>query len=510
VIFPRTLTGIAPAFVAFGFALSACAFDVGEEPILDETLGVAPPDSTSVCWRDLRQTISGFGASSAWTAPDLPDELADELFSVDRIGLSLVRLRIAPNGVTGEVATALKAQERGARVWAAPWSPPGTWKTNGTDNYGGALLPERYPDWAERLATFVRSVEDEGVELLALSVQNEPDFVAEWETCEWAPNELATFVANHLVPALNREGVRPRLLAPETGNWGSVARYGEVLLAHRAAAPAIGIVATHGYGRIAPYAYVSPAAHGKELWMTEWSDSTAGGPDAGMGSGLVVARAIHDNLTVAEVNAWHYWWLLERTDTAPARGGLLSNDELTRRAYVTGQWSRFVRPGSRRIRMSSSDPQPGVRTSAFLRDGSELVLVAINENTTSVTQSFDFQGAEVGELAAYVTNDELALEEQPSIPGGPFATAELSARSVTTFTAPVTIDTQALSTEACARPQRVITHAESTDTGCSCRQANGSRGSVTWLALSVLVGALGLRRRLLFGRCGDPDALRRS
>jgi MYXO-CTERM domain-containing protein len=110
-----------------------------------------------------------------------------------------------------------------------------------------------------------------------------------------------------------------------------------------------------------------------------------------------------------------------------------------------------------------------------------------------VTQSFDFQGAEVGELASTVTNDELALEEQPTIPGGPFATVELSARSVTTFTAPVSIDTQAPTTEACARPQRVITHAESTDSGCSCRHA-GSHRSGAGLALSALLAALALRR----------------
>jgi len=254
-------------------------------------------------------------------------------------------------------------------------------------------------------------------------------------------------------------------------------------------------VATHGYGRTEPYAYVSPAAHGKELWMTEWSDSTEDGrPDAGMTSGFVVAHAIHDNLTVAEVNAWHYWWLVERSDTAPGKGGLLSNDEITRRAYVTGQWSRFVRPGSRRIRMSSGDPQSGVRTSAFLTDQSQLALVVINENSTPVTQSFDFQGAEVGELVPYVTNDEVTIEEQPSIPGGPFVSAELSPRSVTTFTAPVTIDTGALPTEACARPERVITHAESTASGCSCRQAGRSSESDAWLALSALFGALSLRR----------------
>src|SRR5262249_52109989 len=136
------------------------------------------------------QHISGFGASSAWTLPSL-GELADPFYSKDTgLGLSLLRIRIAPDGTSGEIAAALEAQARGAAVWAAPWSPPGEWKTSGTDRNGGSLLPEHYQDWADRLATFVQNAEAAGVHLIALSAQNEPDWVATWETCEWTPKDL--------------------------------------------------------------------------------------------------------------------------------------------------------------------------------------------------------------------------------------------------------------------------------------------------------------------------------
>ena len=74
------------------------------------------------------QVIDGFGASSAWTAPDMGDAGADLTFSTDPAvggaGLSLLRVRIAPDGTCGEIATAQEAIARGATVWATPWSPP--------------------------------------------------------------------------------------------------------------------------------------------------------------------------------------------------------------------------------------------------------------------------------------------------------------------------------------------------------------------------------------------------
>ncbi|HYQ17425.1 MAG TPA: glycoside hydrolase, partial [Polyangiaceae bacterium] len=214
------------------------------------------------------QRITGFGASSAWTGGNISDAQADQFFSPDTgIGLSMLRVHIAPDGTTIEVPTARKAVARGVAVWAAPWSPPGDWKTSGTETDGGSLLPERYQDWADRLVAFVGSMKKAGVPLVALSAQNEPNWAAEWETCVYTPEDLVTFVGSYLGPALDQASPSTKLISPETIDWGTLSQFADPLLADPDASAALDVVAVHHYGG-SPYAYDAP---GKELWETEVS-----------------------------------------------------------------------------------------------------------------------------------------------------------------------------------------------------------------------------------------------
>ena len=479
--------------------LAGCALPVEGSPVSRERGAVeaADPSTSIVCWNQPRQSITGFGASSAWYAPNIPDELADQLFNLDGLGLSLLRLRIAPDGTSSEVATARKAAARGASVWAAPWSPPGEWKTNGSDRDGGSLLPEHYQAWADRLALFVRTLEEGGVTLDALSAQNEPDYTASWETCRWTPEELARFVADYLAPALAREGVAPRLIAPESANWNSISRYASALLGDPAAAAVLDIVATHSYESTA-FAFRAPASAGKELWMTEWSDDETGFGDTGMASALVVARTMHQHLTVAEVNAWHYWWLVD----APAEQGpdtnaaLVREGAITRRGYVMGQYSRFVRPGSTRLRVVAQAPAPGVSLTAFLdSSGSELALVAVNESSEPSALAVGLEGASVGDLVPWVTSETAALEERDVVLGGESVRYELEPRSVTTLVGPFTPgSTEETTTDSACEP--FVPATETSDaTGCACRQAGPAQGGVLSVFGAAALALLAARRR---------------
>ncbi len=401
--------------------------------------GAGEPETARVDLGVTHQRISGFGASTAWTAPNLSDELSDELFSAELgIGLSLVRLRIEPDGDSAEVETAKKAVARGARVWASPWTPPGTWKTNQSDVNGGSLLPEHYDDWADRLAAFAETMEQRGLPLAILSAQNEPNWTASWETCVWTPSEFLSFIRDHLGPALAARGLSTPVLAPETIDWGSVQEYADVLLGDPDARALLGAVATHGYGG-APFPYRTPAEHDKEFWVTELDDGSEG-VDRSMTSGLRVAGLIHEHLTVAGVSAWHYWWIAPRGDLpVTTNAALLDQEGLTRRAHVLGNWSKFVRPGFYRVE-ATVQPQRGVRVTAF-RDAEsrKLVIVASNHLFSEKEQTFAVAGGDVSELARYVTSDDAGLAEaEPlALAGGAF-TATLPALSVTTFVGDVT------------------------------------------------------------------------
>lgn len=424
---PRQVQGRA-AGLLLAFVLAGCS-------------GAEETERVVVGWANVQQPIAGFGASSAWTAPTLGGNLASRLFSAeDGIGLSLLRLRIAPDGSVGETGTARQALARGVQLWASPWTPPGEWKDNGSDTNGGSLLPEHYEAWAQRLASAVGSLAEQDIPLIALSAQNEPDYVAEWETCLWTPEDLTDFIAERLAPALAEQAPDTTVLAPESAGWGRLREYTDSILANPKAREAVGIVATHGYNNV-PFDYPELAEQGLQLWQTEVSDSDNPGGDAGMDSGLWVARRMHQDLTVGNVSAWHYWWLLPRIDAEAGEdtnAALVYEGELTRRAYVMGQFSRFVRPGFVRLATSTAVPQAGVLVTAFRSaEADRLVVVATNTGRTAVTQRFALDEVRFGEISPWVTSDELALEAMPAIPGGDGFEYALLPRSVTTFVAPV-------------------------------------------------------------------------
>src|SRR5699024_1909965 len=89
--------------------------------------------------------------------------------------------------------------------------------------------------------------------------------------------------------------------------------------------------------------------------MTEWCEMV-GGRDSGMDSALVLARTVHSDLTIANAAAWQYWIAVSRYDY---RDGLLYTDYVgpgdeeslheTQRLWALGNYSRFLRPGARRI-----------------------------------------------------------------------------------------------------------------------------------------------------------------
>jgi len=206
---------LAALFMAAG-GVAGC-FDSGDRP---DYMPPQPPGPAEVDLTLSYQRIDGFGASSAWTANNLSDTLADQFFSPDvGIGLSLLRVQIKPEGMTFELPTAQKAVARGAKVWGAPWSPPGEWKDNGSTTNGGKLLPEHRQDWANRLASFASSMAAQGVPLVAISAQNEPNYTATWDTCRYTPAQMVTFIRDFLGPALAAAGQNVPVMAPETQGW---------------------------------------------------------------------------------------------------------------------------------------------------------------------------------------------------------------------------------------------------------------------------------------------------
>jgi glucuronoarabinoxylan endo-1,4-beta-xylanase len=375
----------------------------------------------------VQQKISGFGSSTAWGST-MSDADADLLFSTTSgAGLSLHRIRIAPGGTTTETTIAQKAQARGATVWATPWTPPATDKSS-NNIVGGTLTKGQ--DFASTLASFVTTMKASGVNIFAVSAQNEPDAKVTYESCSYTGASMASFIATYMGPALAGTGVK--IIAPETQNWCDFKAYADAVLGNATAASFTSIIATHEYG-CTPFAYPAAQSAGKEFWETEVYDQTTAASDTGMGSALVVAKLISDALTIANMNAWHYWWVYP---DAAGNGALwdLATGHATKRLYVMGNFSRFVRPGYQRVGTTGTPPA-GVSLTAFENsaDGT-VVVVAVNASTSSPSLSVFISGAAPCGVTPWVTSSSDSLASKSAIAvGSSRFTFTLGAQSVTTF-----------------------------------------------------------------------------
>ncbi|MGA3285567.1 MAG: glycoside hydrolase, partial [Verrucomicrobiota bacterium] len=276
------------------------------------------PTNCVVDWNDVHQKIDGFGASSAWRSTWTAAQ-ADLFFSTNTgilytnstgtvttnngIGLSLLRTRIAPDGTTRETNIMQMARDRGAKIWSAPWSPPVAYKDSGTVN-GGNFLSASNQAYANQLANYVQNMKSNyQVDVYAISVQNEPDYnTTNYESCVWTAQQIHDFVPC-LYNALSNNGVAStKIIIAEDGHWDFTLTTNT--LNDLNTSNMVSILAAHAYDfTVAPV-----NSHDKPLWETEVS--TLDSFDGSIANGLYWAGQIHSFLTYAQVNAWHYWWLL--------------------------------------------------------------------------------------------------------------------------------------------------------------------------------------------------------
>lgn len=92
-------------------------------------------------------------------------------------------------------------------LFASPWSPPAYMKDNESRFRGGVLKEEYKALWAQCYVKFIRAYEAEGVKIAAVSVQNEPNARQSWESCAYTPEQEREFIEKYLAPALDEAGL---------------------------------------------------------------------------------------------------------------------------------------------------------------------------------------------------------------------------------------------------------------------------------------------------------------
>ena len=124
--------------------------------------------------------------------------------------------------------------------------------------------------------------------------------------------------------------------------------------------------------------------------MSEWTHMQ-GGRDYGMDSALVTATTMYEDFTLLNAVSWQHWIAVSEVDYCD---GLIyinldnKTFEITKRYYVTGNFSKYIKGGSKRIEVSSDDKN--VLMVAFKNDD-ETVIILINNTEDEKEFSLPFE-----------------------------------------------------------------------------------------------------------------------
>ena len=366
---------------------------------------------------DLRQTISGFGgAHSPEWGVELTDDQIDKIFGNEpgQIGLTILRVPVPTDSTMFpiELPGAVRATENGAIVLATPWSPPAYMKTNGS-TVQGKLDVAYYDEYAYYLDSFATYMETNGAPLYAISLQNEPDWLPTYTSCEWSPTDFVNFLTTSGAIITTT-----RVLIAESLNFNHDMT--DPSLNSATAEPNIDIIGGHLYGGgIADYPLAR--SKGKEVWMTE--HYVAG---TSYSSDIATAKEINDCMNV-NFNAYVYWYAINETGFISVGGDIL------KRGYMMSQYTKFIRPGSVRVGVTTGAIS-NVDVTAYVND-TNLVIVALNRNASPVSVDFKIQNSTDHTYTKFVTSESknVSNDSLVSSTGGLF-TVLLDAMSLTTLT----------------------------------------------------------------------------
>ena len=380
-----------------------------------------PPATATVDSTHLYQTIEGLGGAIAFyngwvTAHPYKLEIYTNAFA----GLNLSMLRLGDwfryqgtinfdPDAPGFVSNANRVLGHPVPVFMSSWAPPAFLKSNGQVGNGGTLVTTNggfaYTNFAQYWYDSLLAYGSNGITPNWISIQNEPDFAASYDSCVFHPTEDTVNGTNYasypkaldaVFQRLTNMPSPPKILAPEVVGLGfnDVQNYAATMNSNSFYG-----VAHHLYGGSSdgtPDGYnanmsaLTNIFPGKPRFMTEY----------GLSDMIDQANLIHNVLTVESAGGYNYWSLIwpvggnglvqienpfnlsSWTNAPPGTTTQSHGWWLTPAYWAMKHFSYFIQPGFKRVATACTDSN--VLTSAYLSpDGLRLVVVYINRYSYS-------------------------------------------------------------------------------------------------------------------------------
>ena len=294
-------------------------------------------------------------------------------------------------------------------LFASPWSPPAFMKSNNDMLHGGTLKPEFYQAWANYYTKFIKAYEKEGIPVWGISIQNEPMATQTWESCVFSAEAERDFLKNYLGPTMKREGLGSRKIIAWDHNRDLIYQRASTILKDPKAAQYVWGIGYHWY---------EPWSGGDQMF-----DNVKLVHETFPNTNLIFTEGTVDSFKPQDIRSWRLgeaygrsmindfnsgavgWtdWnvLLDETGGpnhvgnfcfAPVHADTRTGElTYTNSYYYIGHFSKFVRPGARRIACAPS--RSGLLSTAFINPDGKVSVVVMNKGDQKLTYQLWMDGS---------------------------------------------------------------------------------------------------------------------
>lgn len=375
-------------FIGIGGALTDAAA---------ETFYKLPKDKQDTVIKSLYDTSSGIGYTLGRTNMNSCDFSSGSYTYVDDNDAPLKTFNIAHDKQykIPFIKEAIKSAGGKLTMYISPWSPPAWMKDNNNMLQGGKLKKEFYQPWADYYVKYIQALEQEGIPVWGLSVQNEPMATQRWESCIYTAEEEADFIKSALGPTLKKDGMANKKLIIWDHNRDLIFQRASTTLKDPEVAKYVWGIGFHWYetwtGSTMMFENLKRTAEAfpeKNLIFTEgckekFSMDSVKNWNLGERYGMSMINDFN-----AGTVAWTDWnVLLDETGGpnhvgnlcfAPVHGNTKTGELIfTNAYYYIGHFSKFIKPDAKRIAVSTN--RTDLLATGFINRDGKVVVVVMNK-----------------------------------------------------------------------------------------------------------------------------------